>query len=198
MHIRETHTQTAWAVFKMTWQLLSNTAITLQVHSVFSIRIFVRNTFFFNQTWEMDWNNARVIRAENKYHRWTREAIESRKRANRSVNPDEEAFILSHTWDVVLEKTSDSRGRKLFLLSDNLSRLYTRHNTVTWCFWRRLQEVAKTSGASKLILSSVWSFFFFFTNSHHHTWVEYWCLLVLKKKIKRQFPTDPKTQLFTV
>ncbi|ROL41051.1 hypothetical protein DPX16_0381 [Anabarilius grahami] len=66
----------------------------------------------------MDWDNARVIRAEsNKYHRWIREAIEIRKRAPRTMNRDEGAYTLSHTWDVVLEKATDSRGRKLSLLS---------------------------------------------------------------------------------
>ena len=66
----------------------------------------------------MDWNKARVIRAEsNKYHRWIREAIEIRKRGPRSMNRDEGAYTLSHTWDSVLEKASDSRGRKFPLLS---------------------------------------------------------------------------------
>ncbi|XP_067262791.1 cytosolic phospholipase A2 gamma-like [Chanodichthys erythropterus] len=56
----------------------------------------------------MDWDNARVIRAEsNKYHRWIREAIEIRKCAPRTMNRDEGAYTLSHTWDVVLEKASD-------------------------------------------------------------------------------------------
>ncbi|KAK7944459.1 hypothetical protein WMY93_000187 [Mugilogobius chulae] len=66
----------------------------------------------------MDWKKARVIRAEsNKYQRWIREAIEIRKRGTSSMNRDEGAYTLSHTWDSVLEKTPDSRGRKFPLLS---------------------------------------------------------------------------------
>ncbi|KAK7916107.1 hypothetical protein WMY93_011868 [Mugilogobius chulae] len=58
----------------------------------------------------LDWKNARVIRAEsNKYHRWIREAIEIRKRGPNSMNRDEGAYTLSHTWDSVLEKMPGSR-----------------------------------------------------------------------------------------
>ena len=66
------------------------------------------------ETHIMDWDNARVIRAEsNKFHRWIREAIEIRKRAPTSMNRDDGAYTLSHTWDAVLEKAPVSRGRKL-------------------------------------------------------------------------------------
>ncbi|KAK7933984.1 hypothetical protein WMY93_004880 [Mugilogobius chulae] len=41
-----------------------------------------------------------------------REAIEIRKRGPNSMNHDEGAYTLSHTWDSVLEKTPGSRGRK--------------------------------------------------------------------------------------
>ncbi len=60
----------------------------------------------------VDWEKARVIRTEsNKFHRWIREAIEIRKRAHRTVNWDEGAYMLLHTWDAVLKKLSNSRGR---------------------------------------------------------------------------------------
>ena len=66
----------------------------------------------------MDWDNARVIRAEaNKFQRWIREAINIRKRGPRSMNRDEGAYSLSHKWDSVLEKASDSRGHSFPLLS---------------------------------------------------------------------------------
>ena len=52
----------------------------------------------------MDWDAARVIRTErNRYHRWIKEAVEIRKRAPNTMNRDDGAYQLSHTWDMVLQ-----------------------------------------------------------------------------------------------
>ncbi|XP_048120771.1 uncharacterized protein LOC125308359 [Alosa alosa] len=52
----------------------------------------------------MNWDAAKVIRTEsNKFHRWIKEAVEIRKRASKTVNRDEGAYQLSHTWDTVLQ-----------------------------------------------------------------------------------------------
>ena len=60
----------------------------------------------------MDWDKARVIRTEdNKHQRWIREAIEIRKRGPGTMNRDEGAYLLSHTWSSVLQRRTDSRGR---------------------------------------------------------------------------------------
>lgn len=40
-----------------------------------------------------------------------KEAIEIRKRAEDTMNRDEGAFMLSHTWDAVLQTSSDNGGR---------------------------------------------------------------------------------------
>ena len=51
----------------------------------------------------MDWDKARVIKQENnRYHRWIKEAIEIRKRGPDTMNRDEGAFMLSHTWTSIL------------------------------------------------------------------------------------------------
>nr|XP_049602429.1 uncharacterized protein LOC125984529 isoform X1 [Syngnathus scovelli]XP_049602430.1 uncharacterized protein LOC125984529 isoform X1 [Syngnathus scovelli] len=53
----------------------------------------------------MDWEKARVIRTEeNKHQRWIREAIEIRKRGPRTINRDEGAYMLSQTWNSILER----------------------------------------------------------------------------------------------
>ena len=53
----------------------------------------------------MNWDAAKVIGTEsNKFHRWIREAVEIRKRAPKTVNRDEGAYQLSHTWDAVLQR----------------------------------------------------------------------------------------------
>ncbi|XP_060794656.1 uncharacterized protein LOC132897207 isoform X1 [Neoarius graeffei] len=55
----------------------------------------------------MDWGNARVIRTEdNKHQRWIREAMEIRKRSPRTINRDEGAYMLSHTWSAILQGTN--------------------------------------------------------------------------------------------
>ncbi len=53
----------------------------------------------------MDWEKAKVIRTgNNKHGRWIREGIRIRK-----VNGDQEAHMLSHTWNAVLKERPDSR-----------------------------------------------------------------------------------------
>ncbi len=61
----------------------------------------------------MDWNNTRIIASEsNKHKRCIKEAIEIRKWAQNTINWDEGAYMLSHTWDSLLQ-------RPLGLLSDD-------------------------------------------------------------------------------
>ncbi len=56
----------------------------------------------------MDWNNAKIIGSEsNKHERRMKEAIEIRKQAQNTINRDEGAFVLSHTWDSLLQRPSD-------------------------------------------------------------------------------------------
>ena len=53
----------------------------------------------------MDWDKAKVIHREsNRFQRWIREAVEIRKRAPKTMNRDDGAYTLAHTWDVVLTK----------------------------------------------------------------------------------------------
>ena len=67
----------------------------------------------------MDWDAARIVKTEsNKFQRWIKEAVEIRKRAPKTVNRDEGAYQLSHTWDTVLQRRPlptdrppDGRGR---------------------------------------------------------------------------------------
>ncbi|KAK7891602.1 hypothetical protein WMY93_023565 [Mugilogobius chulae] len=60
----------------------------------------------------MDWDGARVIGSENnKYKRWIKEAIEIRKRGTNSINRDDGAFLLSHTWDTLLQRPPGDRRR---------------------------------------------------------------------------------------
>ena len=60
----------------------------------------------------MDWEHAQIIGTENnKYKRWIREAIEIRRRARNTINRDEGAYMLSHTWDSLLQRTPDGGGR---------------------------------------------------------------------------------------
>ncbi|KAK7938578.1 hypothetical protein WMY93_001904 [Mugilogobius chulae] len=72
-----------------------------------------------------------------------------RKRGTNSMNRDEGAYTLSHTWDSVLEKTPDSRGRKFPLLSGktvsfslltfSLLLIETETTPFYWYFPRRSQ-----------------------------------------------------------
>ena len=60
----------------------------------------------------MNWENARVIKQENnRYHRWIKEAIEIRKRGPDTMNRDEGAFMLSHTWTSILGGGRTHSGR---------------------------------------------------------------------------------------
>ncbi|KAM9332696.1 uncharacterized protein KZ484_017809 [Pholidichthys leucotaenia] len=62
----------------------------------------------------MDWDNTKIIGSEsNRHKRWIKEAIEIRKRGKDTMNRDEGAFMLSHTWDHILQRPSDGgrRGR---------------------------------------------------------------------------------------
>ena len=60
----------------------------------------------------MDWEEAKIVHREsNKFQRWIREAVEIRKRAPRTVNRDEGAYLLSHTWDAVLQRRPTPHGR---------------------------------------------------------------------------------------
>ena len=53
----------------------------------------------------MDWDGARIIGTEeNKVKRWIKEAMEIRRRAERAMNRDEGGFMLSHTWDTILQR----------------------------------------------------------------------------------------------
>ena len=61
----------------------------------------------------MDWDNTRIITSEsNKHKRWIKEAIEIRKRAQDTINRDEGAYMLSHTWDSLLQRPSGG-GRRV-------------------------------------------------------------------------------------
>ena len=66
----------------------------------------------------MDWEKAKVIHRENnRFQRWIRESVEIRKRGPKTMNRDEGAYLLAHTWDAVLLKrplpyrTPDGGGR---------------------------------------------------------------------------------------
>lgn len=49
---------------------------------------------------------SKVSRTErNRFCRWMKEAIEIRKRAPKTVNQNEGAYQISHTWDTVLRAT---------------------------------------------------------------------------------------------
>ena len=62
----------------------------------------------------MDWDNSRIITSEsNKLKRWMKEAIEIRKRAQDTINRDEGAYMLSHTWDSILQKPAGGRGGRV-------------------------------------------------------------------------------------
>ena len=51
----------------------------------------------------MNWDAAKVIRTEsNTFYLWIGE-VEIRKRDPKTVNRDEGAYQLSHTWDTVLQ-----------------------------------------------------------------------------------------------
>ena len=53
----------------------------------------------------MDWDKAKVIHREsNRFQRWIRKAVGIRKRALKTMNRDEGAYQLAHTWDAVLRK----------------------------------------------------------------------------------------------
>ena len=52
----------------------------------------------------MDWDKAKVIQQENnRYHRWIKESMEIRKRSPTTMNRDEGAYMLSHTWTTILK-----------------------------------------------------------------------------------------------
>ncbi len=58
----------------------------------------------------MDQEKAKIIGSENnKNNRWIKEATEIRKWAQRTIKRDEGAFMLSLTWDALLQRPSDSR-----------------------------------------------------------------------------------------
>ena len=62
----------------------------------------------------MDCDNTRIITSEsNKLKRWMKEAIEIRKRAQDTINRDEGAYMLSHTWDSILQKPAGGRGGRV-------------------------------------------------------------------------------------
>ena len=59
------------------------------------------------------WDNTRIITSEsNKHKRWIKEAIEITKRAQDTINRDEGAYMLSHTWDSILQRPSGG-GRRV-------------------------------------------------------------------------------------
>lgn len=47
---------------------------------------------------------------DTKHHWWIREAIEIWKQAQRTINRDEGADILTHTWDAVLKRRQTGGG----------------------------------------------------------------------------------------
>lgn len=56
----------------------------------------------------MDWDRARVIHTEDsKHQRWTREAIEIWRLDPGTMNEDEGAYLLSHTWSGILKRRTD-------------------------------------------------------------------------------------------
>lgn len=58
----------------------------------------------------MDWDGAKIIRSEPQKHRqWVKKATEIRKRTNNTMNRNEGAFMLTHTWDST-PSTSDGGG----------------------------------------------------------------------------------------
>lgn len=59
----------------------------------------------------MDWDKARIISSKGSKHKhWIRVVIQIRKRAKDTMNPDEGAFMLCHTWDSFLQRPSDGGG----------------------------------------------------------------------------------------
>ncbi len=74
----------------------------------------------------MDWEKANIIRSENnKNNHWIKEATEIKKRAQRTINQYEGAFMLSHTWDALLQRPSDSRRCGRPVKFDKSARLAT-------------------------------------------------------------------------
>lgn len=60
----------------------------------------------------MDWEGVEVFRTvNNRFQLWILEAAEIRRRAQRTGNQEEGAFMLSHTWDAVLHRLSDREGQ---------------------------------------------------------------------------------------
>lgn len=60
----------------------------------------------------MDWEGAKVFRTvNNRFQLWILEPAEIRRRAQRTGNREEGAFMLSHTWDAVLHRLSDREGQ---------------------------------------------------------------------------------------
>ncbi len=58
----------------------------------------------------MDWDKGKIITSEtNKLKRWIKEAIEIRRRASGTINRDEGAYTLSHTWDSLLQRPPKAR-----------------------------------------------------------------------------------------
>ncbi len=60
----------------------------------------------------MDWEVAKIIRSgNNRDHCWIKEATEIWKRAHRTENQEKGDYMLSNTWDAVLNRTTDQQGR---------------------------------------------------------------------------------------
>lgn len=53
----------------------------------------------------MDWDMERIVTLEaNKYKQWVKGTIKIRKWASNSLNQDEGAYTLLHTWDFILQR----------------------------------------------------------------------------------------------
>lgn len=61
----------------------------------------------------MDWDKGKIITSEtNKFKCWIKEATEIRKRVRDTINQDEGAYTLSHTWDSLLQRPPRAEGER--------------------------------------------------------------------------------------
>ncbi len=105
------------------------------------------------------WTGKIIWSENNSYHCWIKEAVEIWKCAHRTVNQDKGAYMLSHTGDAVLNKTTSQHWASSYL-ETYLNQLTGRHSNIMWQFWGRLHDVSSqgtnfsTSPALYHILSS--------------------------------------------
>ncbi len=62
----------------------------------------------------MDCEETMIIRSKNnRYHCWIKETMEIRKHAHKTIKRDKGAYMLSHTWDALLNKTTGQQGASI-------------------------------------------------------------------------------------